>query len=80
MKNLREALLEDEHIKARELIVTMKEDAEEVKQFAMPIHFTNTKPIYRHMGKAPGSDTENVLTRLGYAKEDIHKMKEKGIY
>lgn len=80
VKNLREALLEDEHIKARELIVTMKEDAEEVKQFAMPIHFTNTKPIYRHMGKAPGSDTENVLTRLGYAKEDIHKMKEKGIY
>lgn len=53
---------------------------EEIKPFAMPVHFIHAKPIYRYMGKAPDFDTENVLTRLGYAKEDIQKMKEKGIY
>lgn len=51
---------------------------EEIKPFAMPIHFIHAKPIYLYMGKAPGFDTENVLTPLDCAPEEIQKNERKG--
>ncbi len=78
--NLDEALLQDEHIKDRELVTSVDVDGKKVKQFAMPIHFSDTKPEYKHAGKPLGIDTENIITKLGYSKDEYQKMLENGIF
>ncbi len=78
--NLKEALLEDEHIKERELVTSIDVEGETIKQFAMPIHFSETKPVYNHAGKVLGVDTEKIIERLGYTKEEYQKLKEEGVF
>ncbi|MDO4772219.1 MAG: CaiB/BaiF CoA-transferase family protein [Bacillota bacterium] len=78
--NLREALLENEHIKERELITAIDVQGKEVKQYAMPIHFSKTKPVYAHSGKELGVDTEKIIERLGYTKEQYQELQEKGVF
>ncbi len=78
--NLQEALIEDEHIKQRELVTTVDVEGNPVKQYAMPIHFSETKPEYKHSGKHLGIDTESIVEKLGYSKEKIQELKEKGVF
>lgn len=78
--NLQEALLEDEHIKERELITAVDVGGHSVRQYAMPIHFSKTKPVYKHAGKPLGADTEEIVESLGYSKEKCQELKERGIF
>jgi alpha-methylacyl-CoA racemase len=67
-------VLEDEHVKERGLIIELDVDGEKVKQFASPIAFSKTKQEYKFAGKKIGTDTEEILKKLGYSKEEIEKI------
>lgn len=76
---MKEALLEDEHIKARKLIVDVKVAGEEnktIKQMATPIKFSETSIEYKETGYPLGYHTEEILKELGYSLEDINQLKE----
>lgn len=73
-------VLEDDHIKERELIIEMDVDGKKVKQFASPIKYSKSKQEYRFAGKNIGSDTKEILESLGYSKEDIEKMNNDEIF
>lgn len=76
---MKEALLEDEHIKARKLIVDVKVAGEEnktIKQMATPIKFSETSIEYKETGYPLGYHTEEILKELGYSLENINKLKE----
>ena len=76
---MKEALLEDEHIKARKLIVDVKVAGEEnktIKQMATPIKFSETSIEYKETGYPLGYHTEEILKELGYSLKDINQLKE----
>lgn len=75
-----EEVIEDEHIKARELIVELEVDGKKIKQFASPIAFSKTKQEYKFAGKEIGEDTEDILDKLGYSKERIEELKAKDVF
>ncbi len=78
--NLQEVLIDDENTKQRELVTTIDVEGKKVKQYAMPIHFSKTKPVYHHAGKHLGVDTESIVEKLGYSKAKIEELKEKGVF
>ncbi|MEG0419147.1 CaiB/BaiF CoA transferase family protein [Gordonibacter sp.] len=71
---------EDEHVKERELIVELDVDGKSVRQYALPIVFSKSKPCYRHVGKHIGADTEKTLLGLGYSKAEIGKLASRGVF
>ncbi|MDO4661983.1 MAG: CaiB/BaiF CoA-transferase family protein [Tissierellia bacterium] len=73
-------VLEDDHIKERELIIEMDVDGKKIKQFASPIKYSKSKQEYRFAGKKIGSDTKEILENLGYSKEEIEKMDKNEIF
>ncbi len=77
--DLKEALLDNEHIKQRDLVIDMKVGNEHIKQYGMPIHFSETKPIYRHAGKSLGEDTKEMMKQLGYTEEEYEMLVEAGV-
>ncbi len=78
--NLQELLFENQHAKDRDLLIDIDVDGTSVKQFAMPIHFSKTKPKYKHSGKKLGSDTEDIVKNLGYTEEEYKDLAEKGVF
>ena len=80
VSSLEEALLKDPHIAARELVISIDCQGETIKQPAMPIHFSDSAPVYRHSGKPAGVDTKAVLEQLGYSEEAIEALKAKGCF
>ena len=79
--NLDELLNKDQHIKDRELVIEMDlEDGKKVRQFAMPIKFSKSKPQYKFIGKKLGLDTISIMENLGYNREEIEKLKEDGLF
>ncbi|RVU54254.1 CaiB/BaiF CoA transferase family protein [Anaerosphaera multitolerans] len=79
--SLKEALIEDEHIKSRNAIVEMPVGEENtVKQFAMPIKFSKTKACYKHVGREIGNDTTEILKSLGYSNNEIKELKNKNVF
>lgn len=79
--NLDELLNNDQHIKDRELVIEMDlEDGKKVRQFAMPIKFSKSKPQYKFIGKKLGLDTISIMENLGYNREEIEKLKEDGLF
>lgn len=77
--NLKEAV-EDPHVKERGLIVELDVDGEKVKQFASPIVFSETKQEYKFAGKKIGTDTEDILKKLGYSSEKISEFDGKDVF
>lgn len=79
--DLKEAFDEDEQIKAREVIIDMQVPCEDgsvktIRQYAMPIKFSESKAQYNHVGRELGYDTQEVLKSLGYSDEEISDMEE----
>lgn len=75
-----EEVVEDSHVKARNLLVDFDLNGEKIQQFASPIGFSETKQEYLFPGKAIGEDTEDILQGLGYGPGEIEDLKKKDVF
>ena len=79
---MKEALLEDEHIKARELVVDVEvanSNGKTIKQMASPIKLSECPVKYNKTGYPLGYHSEEILKNLGYSEKNIDEMVEEGI-
>lgn len=77
--SLEEALLKDEHTKARKMVVDVAlplSEGKTIKQLGTAIKLSECPVEYKHGGYPLGYHTELILKSLGYTKEEILKMEE----
>ncbi|MBD3197684.1 MAG: CoA transferase [Candidatus Lokiarchaeota archaeon] len=71
---------EDPQIKAREMVISMDHPKiGEIKNIASPIKMSRTPLKVETLAPKVGQQTKEVLSTLGYTKEDIKNFKKKGI-
>ena len=78
--DLKEALLEDEQIRAREMVVEVDlplHDGVKVKQLATSIKMSECPCIYEQAGYPAGYHTKEMIERLGL---DYAELEEKGVF
>lgn len=75
-----QAFNHEPQIKAREMIVEVDAGKKKVRQFAMPIKFSQADVIYKFAGKEIGHDTSDILKKLGYSDQDIDKMDSEDVF
>ena len=78
--DLKEALLEDPQIRAREMVVDVTMPLHEniqVKQMGSPVRFSETPCEYRHAGYPPGHHTREIIESLGY---DYEALASEGVF
>lgn len=81
--SVKEALLEDAHIKARNMVIDVKVPGEKektVKQLGCAIKLSECPVHYEEAGSPLGHHTEEILNHLGYTGEEIRRMKDQGIW
>ncbi len=81
--SLKEALIEDEHLKAREMVVDVPlpmAENKKVKQLGTAIKLSDCPIEYRHGGYPLGYHTQEVMEALGYSKEEILKLEQEKIF
>ena len=79
---MKEALLEDEHIKDRKLVVDVEvpnSNGKVIKQMASPIKLSECPVNYKETGYPLGYHTESILKNLGYSDEEISNMKKENV-
>lgn len=79
---MKEALLEDEHIKARNLILDVnlaRENERKIKQMGTPIKLSECPITYEETGYPLGYHTTEILENLGYSLEDIKKLEKEKV-
>ncbi len=72
--SLNEALISDEHIKSRNMIVDLplnSDRSKAIKQLGSPIKMTESPVEYKHIGFQRGHHTDEILSELGYSQEQI---------
>lgn len=77
--SLKEALIEDEHVKAREMVVDVEiplTQGKKVRQFGSPVKLSETPAKYRHGGYPLGYHTDEILKSLGYSEKEIKELSE----
>ncbi|MDP0493557.1 MAG: CaiB/BaiF CoA-transferase family protein [Fusobacterium sp. JB021] len=75
--NMKEALIDDEQIKAREMVVEVKVPNTEklkIKQMGSPIKLSECPVKYYEGGYPLGYHTKEVLVKLGYSEDEIKKL------
>ena len=78
--DLKEALLEDEQIKAREMVVDVElplHEGVKVKQLASSVKLSECPCEYRHAGYPIGYHTREVIDSLGL---DYGSLEAKGVF
>jgi crotonobetainyl-CoA:carnitine CoA-transferase CaiB-like acyl-CoA transferase len=78
--DLKEALLEDEQIKAREMVVEVDlplHDGIKVKQLATSIKLSECPCIYEQAGYPAGYHTKEIIEKLGL---NYDELKEKNVF
>ncbi len=79
VNNIRD-VIESPQVKARNMIVEVEHPvAGKVKIAGNPIKATLTPPSVQGPAPTLGQDTENVLKEIGYAPEEINRLRTKGI-
>ena len=58
----------------------MECEDKKVRQFAMPIKFSKSKPSYNFVGKKIGTDTEEIIESLGYSRTQFEEMKNNDVF
>ncbi|WP_206458133.1 CaiB/BaiF CoA transferase family protein [Anaerovorax sp. IOR16] len=75
--SLQEALLKDEHTKAREMVVDVSlpiGEGKSIKQLGTAIKLSECPIEYKHGGYPLGHHTNSVLTSLGFTEDEIKEM------
>lgn len=80
-----DAFDKDEHIKKREVIVEVDADLpngghKKIRQFAMPIKFSESQVCYHHAGRETGYDTFSILEEMGYHAEQIRNLEASDVF
>lgn len=78
--DLKEALLEDEQIRAREMVVEVDlplHEGVKVKQFATSIKLSECPCVYEQAGYPAGYHTHEIIKKLGL---DYAELEEKGVF
>lgn len=78
--DLREALIEDEQIRERKMVIDLPLptcEGQNVKQMATPIHLSESPCEYRYAGYPLGYHTREVIESLGL---DYDGLKDKGVF
>jgi crotonobetainyl-CoA:carnitine CoA-transferase CaiB-like acyl-CoA transferase len=70
-------LIEQEHAKAREMVVDTGFDA--IKSAGIPIKLSRTPGEIRIPPHTPGEDTDQVLTELGYSPDEVSDFHTRGV-
>lgn len=81
--SVREALLEDEHIKSREMVVEVEvplSGGKRVKQLGTAMKLSACPIEYKRGGYPMGYHTMDIMKSLGYTEEAIEKMKLEGLF
>lgn len=82
VQTMREAMLEDSHVKARNLIADVKvagENERTVKQMTTPIKLSESPIEYKETGYPLGYHTEEILKEIGYTLEEIEKLEKEKV-
>lgn len=75
-----EAFENEPQIKHRGMIVDVDAGKKTVRQFAMPIKFSECEVQYRHAGRDIGYDTDEILKKLGYNDGEIADFAGNGVF
>ncbi|MBI4357202.1 MAG: CoA transferase [Gammaproteobacteria bacterium] len=77
--NLQEACLHP-HYQARKMVINVEDEkGGSYPQLACPIRFSKTEPTYRFIGARLGEHNQAILKELGYSKEEIQRLEQKGV-
>lgn len=72
-------VLEDPHVKAREMVVSVPTGEESAaKVLGVPVKLSRTPGSVRTPAPTFGQDTRSVLAELGYSREEIQALIERG--
>ncbi len=75
-----EQVFEDEHTKAREMMVEMDHPVEgKVKGLGIPVKLSETPGGIRRAAPLLGEHTEETLSKLGYSEAEISDLRERGV-
>ncbi|MFQ5865278.1 MAG: CaiB/BaiF CoA transferase family protein [bacterium] len=78
--NTPEAILNDEHLLARGMIVELEHPVlGAIRSLGNPIKLSNTPVSYRRPPPLLGEHTTEILTELGYDKSEIDRLQKKGV-
>lgn len=81
--SLKEALIEDEHVKKREMVVNVKSSQNEhinIKQMGNPIKLSKCPYNYEESGYPLGYHTKEIITSMGYSNEEFEEMNKEGVF
>lgn len=66
---------------ARKLVVDVpKPDGSTQRQIGHPVKYSSFSPKYRHIGAKLGAQTNRVLQKTGYSKDEITLFMKKGVF
>lgn len=66
---------------AREMVIEIDDNkGGKARQIGSAIKFSETPPEYKHAGRAPGAETEEILAELGFATEEVGGLKEAQVF
>lgn len=81
--NLDEALIKDEQLKARNMVVEVEvplSGGKKVKQLGTAVKLSQCPVEYLHGGYPIGHHTHEVMKKLGFTQEQITDMEKKGVF
>lgn len=81
--NMDEALIKDEHLKARKMVVDVEVPTTEgktVKQLGTAVKLSECPIEYKYGGYPVGYHTHEVLSKMGFTDKQILKMENQGVF
>ncbi len=78
VNNIQEAL-DDPQLRHRQMVLELDHPTVgKVTQIGFPIKLSDTPARMKNLGKAVGFDTERIMEELGYSKDEVQSLAQKG--